>query len=386
MTDTTATPDFIDQAVPLAAGHPLHALRRERPKIVDATQASQNAMFGDAVPGLTRRERLAVALHAVTLAQAPGLAALYRQALLDDGADAAWIDTLASTPDPRLATVLRFTATLTLKPIEGDKAAIEALQATGLQPDAIVALGQLIAYLSYQIRLVAGLQAVAAAGAAPALRSEAPGAPTPVTKVAATTPGEAGLTINGFTTATLGWNPWLPTVEVEQATPEQLAAIDAMSPTARQSSYFRLLAHQPELLLQRSIAFNAIMFAPGGLSRAERELGATVESRLNGCVYCTAVHAQRFEQLAKRNDVIKQLFEQPEGAGTTPRERAIVAFSAVLGLSPQSLTAADVQALRAGGLDDREVLDLVHAVALFAWANRLMLNLGEAVWPQGAKA
>ena len=33
------------------------------------------------------------------------------------------------------------------------------------------------------------------------------------------------------------------------------------------------------------------------------------------------------------------------------------------------------------GLDDREALDLVHAVALFAWANRLMLNLGEAVWP-----
>jgi len=30
------------------------------------------------------------------------------------------------------------------------------------------------------------------------------------------------------------------------------------------------------------------------------------------------------------------------------------------------------------------VLDLVHAVALFAWANRLMLNLGEAVWPEPA--
>ena len=122
------------------------------------------------------------------------------------------------------------------------------------------------------------------------------------------------------------------------------------------------------------------MFAPGGLSRAERELGATVESRLNGCVYCTAVHAQRFEQLARRNDVLRQLFEQPEGAGTSPRERAIVAFSARLGLAPQALAAADVQALRAGGLDDREVLDLVHAVALFGWANRLMLNLGEPVF------
>jgi hypothetical protein len=31
--------------------------------------------------------------------------------------------------------------------------------------------------------------------------------------------------------------------------------------------------------------------------------------------------------LAKRNDVISQVFEEPASAGTTPREKAIVAFS-----------------------------------------------------------
>ena len=67
--------------------------------------------------------------------------------------------------------------------------------------------------------------------------------------------------------------------------------------------------------------------APGGMSRAERELGATVVSRVNGCVYCASVHAQRFEQLAKRNDVIAQVFENPATAGTTARELAIGAFS-----------------------------------------------------------
>ena len=36
---------------------------------------------------------------------------------------------------------------------------------------------------------------------------------------------------------------------------------------------------------------------------------------------------------------------------------------------------------RDAGLSDLEILDTVHAVALFAWANRLMLNLGEAVYP-----
>ena len=157
-----------------------------------------------------------------------------------------------------------------------------------------------------------------------------------------------------------------------------------MSPQAKSSAYFLLLAHQPEMLLQRSIAFNAIMFAPGGMPRAERELGATVESRVNGCVYCASVHAQRFEQLAKRSDVIEQLFEEPLTAGTTPRERAIVAFSAELALRPETLSARHVEPLREAGLGEGEILDLVHAVALFAWANRLMLNLGEPVFPQAA--
>ncbi|MGC8050206.1 peroxidase-related enzyme, partial [Salmonella enterica] len=69
--------------------------------------------------------------------------------------------------------------------------------------------------------------------------------------------------------------------------------------------YYLFLAHQPDILRQRSAAFNAIMYAPGGLSRAERELGSLVVSRINGCVYCASVHAQRFEQLAKRNDTVR---------------------------------------------------------------------------------
>jgi alkylhydroperoxidase family enzyme len=30
-------------------------------------------------------------------------------------------------------------------------------------------------------------------------------------------------------------------------------------------------------------------------------------------------------------------------------------------------------------MGDEEVVDLLHAVAIFGWANRLMLNLGEPI-------
>ncbi|WP_017707131.1 peroxidase-related enzyme, partial [Pseudomonas syringae] len=89
-----------------------------------------------------------------------------------------------------------------------------------------------------------------------------------------------------------------------------------------------------------------------------------------------------FEQLAKRNDVIAQVFAAPAMAGTTAREKAIVQFAIDLTLEPASLNAAHITSLREQGLDDAQVLDLIHAIAIFAWANRLMLNLGEPVFPE----
>jgi len=181
---------------------------------------------------------------------------------------------------------------------------------------------------------------------------------------------------HGFTNETLGWKAWLDTVKLDSATPEQIAVLEESHPKAKVSDYYLFLVHQPEILRQRSTAFNAIMYAPGGLSRAERELGATVVSRVNGCVYCASVHAQRFEQLAKRNDVIAQVFTDPDTAGTTPREVAIVQATLVLTRAPADVDARTLAPLRTQGLSDLEILDLVHVVAVFAWANRLMLNLG----------
>ena len=140
------------------------------------------------------------------------------------------------------------------------------------------------------------------------------------------------------------------------------------------------------MLRHRSAAYNAIMYGPGGLPRAERELGAMVVSVTNGCVYCTSVHAQRFTQLSKRTDTVEQVFDNPATAGTTERERAIARFAQAVTLRPQSLGAADIEPLRAQGLTDAEVIDLLHATAIFGWANRLMHNLGEPVEPPSAEA
>jgi uncharacterized peroxidase-related enzyme len=133
------------------------------------------------------------------------------------------------------------------------------------------------------------------------------------------------------------------------------------------------------MLRHRSAAYNAIMYAPGGLPRAPRELGAKVVSGCNRGVYSTSVHAQRFEQLARRTDTVEQVFDDAKTAGTNERERAIARFAIAVTERPSALGADDVAPLRAGGMSDEEIVDLLHAVAIFGWANRLMQNLGEPV-------
>ncbi len=187
---------------------------------------------------------------------------------------------------------------------------------------------------------------------------------------------------NGFTNATLGWKAWLDVVDVEKATPKQIEVLEASHPQAKTSDYYLLLVHEPEILEHRSTTYNAIMYAPGGLTRADRELGALTVSRINGCVYCASVHAQRFEQLAKRHQIVADIFDNPDTAGDSERDKAIIRLATELTENPSSFSEARIQELKNLGLENKEILDLIHSVAIFGWANRLMLNLGEAVHPE----
>jgi uncharacterized peroxidase-related enzyme len=384
MTETTH-PDLIDRLVPLAAGTPTRAVRHQRDKVVSATQGSYDSLFDPALPDLSLAERLLAALAIVQLAGSTALQAHYRERLQALGtltrAEQAALNGETATGDARLDTILDYARLLAERPVEGDRDALLRLPAAGLSTPAVVALAQLIAFTAYQLRVVAGLQAIAALGDAPATAAAPAEDTAPFVHPAnLPKPGEP-LRINGYTSETLDWKAWLPVLDLAQATPAQLAVLEASHPKAKSSDYYLTLVHQPRILEERSTAFNAIMYAPGGLSRAERELASAVVSRVNGCVYCCAVHAQRFEQLAKRNDVIAQVFTAPQGAGTTARERAIVQASITLTTSPAAFGPETLEPLRAAGLTALEMLDMVHAVAIFAWANRLMLNLGEPVVP-----
>lgn len=165
--------DLVDELAGIAPGSATHLTRHRRDKVAAATQGSYDALFDPALPGLSLAERLLVALYACRLTPAPALAAHYRERLESVDVDPAALAAAgsgdpATLSDQRLRAMLEFTRTLILKPLEGDKVALLKLPAAGITTPAIVALAQLIAFLSYQTRLVAGLAAMHAAQAAPA--------------------------------------------------------------------------------------------------------------------------------------------------------------------------------------------------------------------------
>lgn len=165
MHHATDNHDTVDRVVGFATDSPTRAVRHARAKVVNATQGSEDALFDPALPGLTLQERLLVALLACALVPAKALAEEYRSRLAATGAgpgliDAAGRGEIPPTADARLSAILRFAHTLTTDPVKADKAALLRLKDAGLTTPEVVTLAQLIAFVSYQTRVVAGLRAM----------------------------------------------------------------------------------------------------------------------------------------------------------------------------------------------------------------------------------
>ncbi len=186
-----------------------------------------------------------------------------------------------------------------------------------------------------------------------------------------------------FTRDMLDWLPWLEPMAEQDMTERHLASL--VDASRVKSPYFRLLARDPDVLEARTRTDKDIFYNPeAGLPRAERELAAAATSRLNGCIYCASVHARFAATYSKRVDDVQRLLDEGVSARLDERWDAIVAASVALTALPITFGPQHVDRLRAVGLDDAAIADLIGAASFFNWANRLMLSLGEPTVPAKA--
>jgi len=366
-------------------------LRLQRPDVEAQAEAGVAALFDEP-------QRLpSPVLHALAarVARRQGSGPLFdhhaSQALVDPDAAALLGEDLPQ--DDRLRALVEHVDLITVSPALVERDDQLVLPHAGITADDVVLISQVVALTSYRVRaahgfqLLAGREPVVLAGyqRPTVARGRAHRAPD------RTTSGRPAPT--AFTREVLQWEPWVPPVPEDELTAVQADSFAAKA--TRNSVYFRLLARVPGVLRARSALDNAVFQGEGGLPIGERELAAAVSSKVNDCIYCASVHARKAVHQTNRADDVDRLLAvrldrdadwlaqdvERLADGQDERWSAIVRFAARLSTLVPSATADDLDALRAVGLDDREVADLVHATAFFAWANRLMLSLGEPALP-----
>lgn len=120
----------------------------------------------------------------------------------------------------------------------------------------------------------------------------------------------------------------------------------------------------------------ALLRGDSPLTIGERELIAAYVSGLNHCRYCHGVHSQTASVLGISLDTIGDLLSDSQRPNVNPRLRPILDFVRKLTLSPNKITAADVDPIFAAGWNDRALHDAIAVCALFNLMNRLVNGLG----------
>jgi uncharacterized protein YciW len=145
--------DVMDQLAGLAPGSALTELRRRRPDVVAHIEASDKAIFAPQDDGgLGVAERAALALRIAILLRDAGLERHYRAR-----AEALPATTAARVADPRWQAMFAHVERVTVDPSSALSTHIEGLIDAGLSARAVIALSQLIAYVNFQARVLAGL-------------------------------------------------------------------------------------------------------------------------------------------------------------------------------------------------------------------------------------
>jgi CMD domain protein len=187
-------PDVIDSLVGIAPGSHLDGLRGHRVQARDNAQASYLALFHPAEPvDISLVERFAIAVFVAGLHRQPAITAFYAAGLsaqpdlqvmlnaeIERGATAgpygAYPEGPLSAEDkdgpnftaitavgPRLQAALAHAHMLVFHPRDAQASALRRLEAAGWSATGIVTLSQLVAFLSFQIRVIVGLRALAEA-------------------------------------------------------------------------------------------------------------------------------------------------------------------------------------------------------------------------------
>lgn len=154
-------------------------------------------------------------------------------------------------------------------------------------------------------------------------------------------------------------------------TGERKAVLDAIATAfGATPAMFRAVANSPAALKMMWAGFGAL-----GEGRIGTKLGeqiAVLVANRNSCEYCLAAHTMLGKKAGATSE---EMSEAQAGRARDPRTAVALSFAAKLVESRAQVTDADVEALRAAGFGDEEVVELVAHVALNLFTNYVNVAL-----------
>jgi uncharacterized peroxidase-related enzyme len=128
---------------------------------------------------------------------------------------------------------------------------------------------------------------------------------------------------------------------------------------------FRIVANSPAALEGYLGLFGALN--KDSLPPPTRERIALAIAGFNGCSYCLSAHTYLGKNLAKLDDT--EMGANRNGGSNDPKADAAVRFAVKVARERGHVGEGDVNAVKAAGYDDAQVIEIVLHVALNTWTN-----------------
>jgi uncharacterized peroxidase-related enzyme len=144
--------------------------------------------------------------------------------------------------------------------------------------------------------------------------------------------------------------------------------------------FVQCFSHHPEAYQAWSRLIEALFH---GMDRRRCELATLTAARTMRSTCCTIAHGRALRERFFSSDEVVQIMRDHRDAGLEEVEVAIMDFAEKSATDPSSITREDVDHLKSLGLSDREVFDVVFAVAARAFLTTVIESLGakaESPW------
>jgi uncharacterized peroxidase-related enzyme len=128
---------------------------------------------------------------------------------------------------------------------------------------------------------------------------------------------------------------------------------------------FRLVATSPAAL-EGYLSMSGAL-GKGALPAATRERIALAVAEINGCGYCLSAHTYLGKNLAKLDDA--EIAANRSGASNDLKADAAVRFAAKLTQQRGKVSSDDVDAVKAAGYSDAQIIEIVQHVAINTFTN-----------------